>query len=88
MSSKEVWFKHRAGLVAFGWPVHWKGWAVMLLLMASGGAVMFVYASLRQTMAADELKLLNAAAGGAILVLAAAFTFMAWPHRGEPDGRA
>lgn len=87
MPSKEIWFKHREALLGVGMPVHWKGWLVSLVFGGVLLSVVFVFNATRGSLSGEELLMLYAGFGGAVLLLTVAFAFMAWPHREKPNGR-
>jgi hypothetical protein len=88
MSTNEVWFKHKTGLLVTGMPVHWKGWLVGLVFGAAVLSIVFAVNATRASLSGDELRVLYVVAGAAMLILIAAFAYMAWPHRGKPNGGA
>jgi hypothetical protein len=78
---REVWFRYRPGLLTFGWPVHWKGWVLSLLLVAAGAGVFFLDKSLGEGL---EPAVRSAVFWGGVVLAGLVFAAAAWPHRGYP----
>lgn len=85
MTSRQVWFKHKPGLLIVGRPVHWKGWLTGALYAAALLAIIFAVQSLSGSLDGDERLMVRIVGIGAGILLTVAFAFMAWPHRGRPE---
>lgn len=79
---REVWFAYRGGLLAFGWPVHWKGWVLNLVFIVVISGI-FAADSLFGTSVDPATR--SVAFWGGVALAAAVFTILAWPHRGYPN---